>query len=110
MFTKGLYYTRYLSLLILLFLIYNCSNNSEPLIYIYSTRGAEIKARIVADSTVIFRSERNNGSLSVPITYKAVLLDDEIDSLEWIFPNGEPSKVNESMSTTVNYSKYGSYN
>ena len=110
MFTKGLYYTRYLSLLILLFLIYNCSNNSEPLIYIYSTRGAEIKARIVADSTVIFRSERNNGSLSVPITYKAVLLDDEIDSLEWIFPNGEPSKVNESISATVNYSKYGSYN
>jgi len=109
MFTKGLYHTRYISLLILLSLIYNCSNYNEPLIYINSTRSAEIKARIVADSTVIFRSDRDNGSLSVPITYKAVLLDDDIDSLEWIFPNGEPSKVNESLSTTVNYSKYGSY-
>ena len=108
MFRKGLYRTRYISLLILLSLIYNCSNN-EPLVYINSTRSAEIKARIVADSTVIFRSDRDNGSLSVPITYKAVLLDDDIDSLEWIFPNGEPSKVNESLSTTVNYSKYGSY-
>ena len=101
---------RYLSLLIILFLIYNCSSDSESLTYINSTRSAEIKARIVTDSTAIFRSERDNGSLSVPITYRAVLLDDDIDSLEWIFPNGEPSKVNESLSATVNYSKYGSYN
>ena len=63
----------------------------------------------MADSTSIFRSERDNGSLAIPITYKAVLLDDDIDSLEWIFPKGEPTSVKESLSTTVNYSKYGSY-
>jgi hypothetical protein len=72
-------------------------------------RNGEFKARIVADSTSIFRSERDNGSLIIPITYKAVLLDNDIDSLEWIFPNGEPASVKESLSTTINYSKYGSY-
>jgi hypothetical protein len=92
-----------------LLLIYKCSSDQDTTAYITSVRNGEFKARIVADSTSIFRSERDNGSLAIPITYKAVLLDDDIDSLEWIFPKGEPTSVKESLSTTVNYSKYGSY-
>ena len=98
-----------LSGLLALLLIYQCSSDQDTTAYITSVRNGEFKARIVADSTSIFRSERDNGSLAIPITYKAVLLDDDIDSLEWIFPNGEPTSVKESLSTTVNYSKYGSY-
>ena len=96
-----------LSGLLALLLIYQCSSDQDTTAYITSVRNGEFKARIVADSTSIFRSERDNGSLTIPITYKAVLLDDDIDSLEWIFPNGEPTSVKESLSTTVNYSKYG---
>ena len=98
-----------LSGLLALLLIYQCSSDQDTTAYITSVRNGEFKARIVADSTSIFRSERDNVSLAIPITYKAVLLDDDIDSLEWIFPNGEPTSVKESLSTTVNYSKYGSY-
>ena len=98
-----------LSGLLALLLIYQCSSDQDTTAYITSVRNGEFKARIVADSTSIFRSERDNGSLTIPITYKAVLLDDDIDSLEWIFPKGEPTSVKESLSTTVNYSKYGSY-
>lgn len=98
-----------LSGILALLLIYKCSSDQDTTAYITSVRNGEFKARIVADSTSIFRSERDNGSLAIPITYKAVLLDDDIDSLEWIFPKGEPTSVKESLSTTVNYSKYGSY-
>ena len=98
-----------LSGLLVLLLIYQCSSDQDTTVFITSVRNGEFKARIVADSTSIFRSERDNGSLTIPISYKAVLLDDDIDSLEWIFPKGEPTSVKESLSTTVNYSKYGSY-
>ena len=73
-----------LSGLLALLLIYQCSSDQDTTAYITSVRNGEFKARIVADSTSIFRSERDNVSLAIPITYKAVLLDDDIDSLEWI--------------------------
>ena len=103
------FYIKTLSGLLALLLIYQCSIDRDTTAYITSVRNGEFKARIVADSTSIFRSERDNGSLTIPITYKAVLLDNDIDSLEWIFPDGEPASVKESLSTTINYSKYGSY-
>lgn len=106
---KFISHIKILSGILALLLIYQCSSDQDTTAYITSVRNGEFKARIVADSTSIFRSERDNGSLAIPITYKAVLLDDDIDSLEWIFPKGEPKSVKESLSTTVNYSKYGSY-
>jgi len=93
---------------LLLLALAQCSSEDER-VYFTTVRNGEFKARIVADSTLIFRSDRDNGSFTVPITYRAVLLDDEIDSLEWIFPKGDPTNVKESLSTTINYSKYGSY-
>lgn len=109
MFLKVNSHIRIFSLIISLFLMLKCSNDNDPITYINSIRSADINARIVADSISIYRSQRDNGSLTVPVTYKAVLLDNDIDSLEWIFPKGEPTHVYESLSTTVNYSKYGSY-
>jgi uncharacterized protein YwgA len=96
------------ALVLLLLALAQCSGEDER-VYFTSLRNGEFKARIVADSTLIFRSDRDNGSFTVPITYRAVLLDNEIDSLEWIFPKGDPTNVKESLSTTINYSKYGSY-
>lgn len=109
MFLKVNSHIKIFSLIISLFLMLNCSNDNDPITYINSIRSTDINARIVADSISIYRSQRDNGSLNVPVTYKAVLLDNDIDSLEWIFPKGEPTQVYESQSTTVNYSKYGSY-
>ena len=87
----------------------SCSNELEGIEFIRVVRNTDIKARIVPDSTLIFRSNRNNGQLNVPITYKAVLLDQDIDSIEWIFPGGNPSSIKESLSAEVVYSDYGSF-
>ena len=72
----------------LLFL--KCSPDSSAIEYFRSVRNGDFKARIVVDSTMIYRNNRNNGQLSVDIKYKAVLLDSDIDSLEWLFPSGNP--------------------
>lgn len=87
-----------------------CSSDTAATTYLRSTRNGDFKARIVADSTSIFRANRNNGELNVDISYKAVLLDDDIDSLEWLFPGGSPSSAKEALSATVNYSNYGKFN
>jgi len=106
---KGeLFLKNLLGLLSLLFFNF-CSSDTETE-YIRSVRNGEFKARIVVDSTSIYRSNRNNGQLSVDIKYKAVLLDTDIDSLEWLFPNGNPESEKETLSTTVNYASYGSFN
>ena len=86
-----------------------CTADLESTSYIRVSRNKEIKARIVPDSILIYRSERANGQLNVPITYKAVLLDQEIDSLEWIFPGGNPTSLKEALSAEIIYTDYGSY-
>ena len=101
----------FLKYILLLFIaVSSCTNEFEANDYKLIVRNSEIKARIVPDSTLIYRSNRNNGQLNVPITYKAVLLDQDIDSLEWIFPGGSPNSVKESLSTEIVYSNYGSFN
>lgn len=87
----------------------SCTVNQADIEYIREIRNTEIKARIVPDSTLIYRAERANGQLNVPITYKAVLLDQDIDSIEWIFPGASPSGAKDVLSTEVTYSSYGSY-
>ncbi len=96
--------------LISLCLFIKCSPDSSTLEYVRSERNADFKARIVVDSTMIYRNNRNNGQLSVDIKYKAVLLDSDIDSIEWLFPNGNPESSKETLSTSINYSNYGTFN
>ena len=86
-----------------------CSSDSSSIEYIRSERNGDFKARIVVDSTLIYRNNRNNGQLSVDIKYKAVLLDSDIDSIDWFFPNGSPENAKETLSASINYSNYGSF-
>ena len=94
----------------LLHLFINCTTDSNSIEYIRSVRSGDFKARIVIDSTTIYRSNRNNGQLSVDVEYKAILLDSEIDSIGWLFPGGNPKSEKESLATSVNYSDYGTFN
>ena len=88
----------------------NCTPDPSAIEYFRSERNGDFKARIVVDSTNIYRNNRNNGQLSVDIEYKAVLLDSDIDSIEWVFPDGNPENIKETLSTSVNYSNYGRFN
>ena len=103
-------YILFFSGLISLLLFLKCSPDSSAIEYFRSVRNGDFKARIVVDSTMIYRNNRNNGQLSVDIKYKAVLLDSDIDSLEWLFPSGNPENVKETLSASVNYSSYGTFN
>ena len=94
----------------LLHLFINCTTDSNSIEYIRSVRSGDFKARIVIDSTIIYRSNRNNGQLSVDVEYKAILLDSDIDSIGWLFPGGNPESEKESLGTSVNYSDYGTFN
>tara|TARA_A100001015_G_scaffold287950_1_gene358261 strand:+ start:13081 stop:14274 length:1194 start_codon:yes stop_codon:yes gene_type:complete len=96
--------------LISLCLFIKCSPDSSTVEYFRSERNGDFKARIVVDSTMIYRNDRNNGQLSVDIKYKAVLLDSDIDSIEWLFPDGNPENAKETLSTSINYSNYGTFN
>ena len=87
-----------------------CTPDPSAIEYFRSERNGDFKARIVVDSTNIYRNNRNNGQLSVDIEYKAVLLDSDIDSIEWVFPDGNPENIKETLSTSVNYSNYGRFN
>ena len=87
-----------------------CTPDPSAIEYFRSERNGDFKARIVVDSTMIYRNNRNNGQLSVDIKYKAVLLDSDIDSIEWLFPNGNPESSKETLSTSINYSNYGTFN
>ena len=93
-----------------LHLFINCTSESNSVEYIRSVRSGDFKARIVIDSTTIYRSNRNNGQLSVDVEYKAILLDSEIDSIGWLFPGGNPESEKELLATSVNYSDYGTFN
>ena len=93
-----------------LHLFINCTTDSNSIEYIRSVRSGDFKARIVIDSTTIYRSNRNNGQLSVDVEYKAILLDSEIDSIGWLFPGGNPESEKELLATSVNYSDYGTFN
>jgi hypothetical protein len=79
-----------------------CTPDPSAIEYFRSERNGDFKARIVVDSTNIYRNNRNNGQLSVDIEYKAVLLDSDIDSIEWVFPHGNPENIKETLSTSVN--------
>ena len=103
-------YILFFSGLISLLLFLKCSPDSSAIEYFRSVRNGDFKARIVVDSTMIYRNNRNNGQLSVDIKYKAVLLDSDIDSLEWLFPSGNPENLKETLSASVNYSSYGTFN
>ena len=94
----------------ILFCFLKCTLDPSAIEYFRSERNGDFKARIVVDSTNIYRNNRNNGQLSVDIGYKAVLLDSDIDSIEWVFPDGNPENIKETLSTSVNYSNYGSFN
>ena len=87
-----------------------CTPDPSAIEYFRSERNGDFKARIVVDSTNIYRNNRNNGQLSVDIEYKAVLLDSNIDSIEWVFPDGNPENIKETLSTSVKYSNYGRFN
>jgi len=107
---KNLFFLKNIFFTLLCSFFFNyCSDNSSEIEYVRGVRNGDFKARIVVDSSTIYRNNRNNGELSVDINYRAVLLDKDIDSLEWLFPNGNPPNEKETMSTSVNYSNYGKY-
>ena len=104
------FYSKTVLLVVALGAFQFCTSDLEGSNYIRAERQGDFKARIVVDSTKLYRSSRNSGQLNVDVKYKAVLLDTDIDSLEWIFPNGNPESETEALSTTVNYSSYGVFN
>mgnify|MGYP001491886674 FL=1 len=110
MFFKNIFIKSFFSVLISIYLLINCTADNNSVDYIRSIRSGDFKARIVIDSSEIYRSNRNNGQLSVDIKYKAVLLDSEIDSIEWLFPGGNPDSEKEVLATSINYSDYGTFN
>ena len=87
-----------------------CTPDPSAIEYFRSERNGDFRARIVADSTNIYWYKRNNGQLSVDIEYNAVLLDSDIDAIEWVVPDGNPQNIKETLSTSVNYSNYGRFN
>ena len=110
MFFKNIFIKLFFCVLISIYFLINCTADSNSVDYIRSVRSGDFKARIVIDSSEIYRSNRNNGQLSVDIKYKAVLLDSEIDSIEWLFPGGNPESEKEVLATSINYSDYGTFN
>jgi len=110
MFFKKIFIKLFFCGLISIYFLINCTTDSNSVDYIRSVRSGDFKARIVMDSSEIYRSNRNNGQLSVDIKYKAVLLDSEIDSIEWLFPGGNPNSEKEMLATSINYSDYGTFN
>ena len=84
------FYSKTVLLVVALGAFQFCTSDLEGSNYIRAERQGDFKARIVVDSTKLYRSSRNSGQLNVDVKYKAVLLDTDIDSLEWIFPNGNP--------------------
>lgn len=110
MFFKKILIKLFFCALISIYFLVNCTADSNSVDYTRSVRSGDFKARIVIDSSEIYRSNRNNGQLSVDIKYKAVLLDSEIDSIEWLFPGGNPESEKEVLAASINYSDYGIFN
>ena len=67
------------SLFFILFCFLKCTLDPSAIEYFRSERNGDFKARIVVDSTNIYRNNRNNGQLSVDIEYKAVLYSNSIN-------------------------------
>lgn len=100
---------RFLLYSFLMFSILACSpsgleNDGE---YIRIQRNEEIRARVAVNNNLIKLNARENQNLKQTVSYQVVLIDEEVDSILYHFPEGDPPSISNEINTEITYDTYG---
>ena len=93
-------------IIISLFFIHSCDSGLTAE-YISIEKFRDLKGRVVSDSVLYLRENRDNGQLNLEVKFNVFLLDDNIDSIQLNFPGGTPEKIVQELKPTISYDSYG---
>ena len=93
----------------LLFCLFACSTNAleNDGEYKRIEGSEEIRARVALNQKLFKLNARENQNLNQTVSYEVVLIDEEIDSILFNFPDGDPNSISDQINPEIIFNTYG---